>query len=354
MRVTAMEPMAVLDLLDESALATLATEISGRLSRLLDDGGRRLHGLTVTDDHRKAHGQRAEQTGQRACMDFAERLKVPLDHATTLAIVMEAITEVDLSVVTEMDFRADHDRALGHHIGAHTVIGTCVPEMAAAVLADDRASSILFPYNVTIAAIDDACTLVATAEPALIDPIFATDASRPLLASTGERYAALLAAVQRRVDERMAPAVHVATGTRAWPPKLQAIIDEFAEIDDPMERYELLFEYAEELDPLPQEQWTDDTRVQGCQSEAHIIVGEEDGALVIAGAADAQIVQGLIAITVQGLDGLSPEEVLQVPPAFVEATRLNQSLTPSRSNGFLNMYAKVQRAVQAIVDGRAA
>ena len=35
-----------------------------------------------------------------------------------------------------------------------------------------------------------------------------------------------------------------------WPEKLQEIIDDFIEALDQMERYELLFEYAEEIDEL--------------------------------------------------------------------------------------------------------
>jgi len=35
-----------------------------------------------------------------------------------------------------------------------------------------------------------------------------------------------------------------------WPEKIQEIIDDFSEALDQMERYEMLFEYAEEIDEL--------------------------------------------------------------------------------------------------------
>ena len=57
-----------------------------------------------------------------------------------------------------------------------------------------------------------------------------------------------------------------------WPEKVQEIIDDFSEALDQMERYEMLFEYATEIDELDVSEWTNKTRVVGCQSEAHIIV----------------------------------------------------------------------------------
>ena len=53
-------------------------------------------------------------------------------------------------------------------------------------------------------------------------------------------------------------------------------------------------------------------------------------------------VQGLAAILVQGLGGCKPQQIVQVPPNFIEKLCPQQSLTPSRSNGFLNMFCTMQ------------
>ena len=56
-----------------------------------------------------------------------------------------------------------------------------------------------------------------------------------------------------------------------WPAPLTNIINEFKECFDRMERYELLFEYADKLPhELLTENWTEENRVKGCQSEAHV------------------------------------------------------------------------------------
>jgi len=111
-----------------------------------------------------------------------------------------------------------------------------------------------------------------------------------------------------------------------------------------MERYELLFEYAKRMPhPLPNEEWTDENRVKGCQSEAHVeCIIDADAGFHIRGGADAQLVQGLMAVLAIGVDGLSPSEVSQLTPKFVDEMDVKASLTPSRANGFLNLFEMIR------------
>lgn len=135
-----------------------------------------------------------------------------------------------------------------------------------------------------------------------------------------------------------------------WSTGLQEIIDEFCEVFDDMERYELLFEWAEKIDELPVEEWSKHTRVVGCQSEAHIRSELRDSGFHLQGASDSQIVQGLMAITSVALEGLTPTDVTCVSPSYVEEMGLMQALSPSRANGFLNMFMKVQDEARAMME----
>ena len=51
---------------------------------------------------------------------------------------------------------------------------------------------------------------------------------------------------------------------------------------------------------------------------------------------------------IQGLDGLTPAQVQAVDPAFIAATGLQTSLTPSRANGFLNILLAMQEQARQL------
>jgi cysteine desulfuration protein SufE len=131
-----------------------------------------------------------------------------------------------------------------------------------------------------------------------------------------------------------------------YPQALQELIDEFKEVVDKRERLEMLFELADEVVELPQGDWTETTRVRGCQSEAHVRVDMADGLIQFLGAADAKMVQGLMGILTIALDGLTPAQAVLIPPHFAEEMGLLNTLTPSRSNGFRNMYDKVMNEIR--------
>ena len=57
-----------------------------------------------------------------------------------------------------------------------------------------------------------------------------------------------------------------------YPEALIELIDDFQSIDDKMERLEYVFDLASEVNELPVAQWSEETRIHGCQSEAHVPV----------------------------------------------------------------------------------
>ena len=126
-----------------------------------------------------------------------------------------------------------------------------------------------------------------------------------------------------------------------YPEALQELIEEFQSVEDKRERLEMLFELADEAVELPQDQWSEETRVKGCQSEAHVRISINEGRIQFLSSADARMVQGLMGILTIALDGLTPAQAVLIPPSFAEEMGLLNTLTPSRSNGFRNMYDKV-------------
>ena len=139
--------------------------------------------------------------------------------------------------------------------------------------------------------------------------------------------------------------------TDQWSEEVASIIDRFKSCFDTMERYELLFEYANKHpSALAIEEWDDENMVHGCQSRAHVeCTLDPQGGFIARGGADAQIVQGLMAITAIAVNGLSPSEVANHDPSYVEEMGLSQILTPSRANGFMNMVKKVKEEASSLM-----
>ena len=128
--------------------------------------------------------------------------------------------------------------------------------------------------------------------------------------------------------------------------ELVELIEEFKEIDDKMERLEMVFDLADEVNLLPVEQWTDSTRVHGCQSEAHVKVEIIDSSVHFYSGADSKLVQGLMGILTMAIHGIEVESALTLSPEFAAEMGILNSLSPSRSNGFRNMFDKVMNEIR--------
>ena len=128
--------------------------------------------------------------------------------------------------------------------------------------------------------------------------------------------------------------------------ELSELIEEFQAIDDKMERLEMVFDLADEVNLLPFEDWNDATRVHGCQSEAHVKVGLVDSNVNFQAGADSKLVQGLMGILTMAINGINADEVLTLTPDFATEMGILNSLSPSRSNGFRNMFDKVMSEIK--------
>ena len=129
---------------------------------------------------------------------------------------------------------------------------------------------------------------------------------------------------------------------------LDSIVTKLKGSNDPKRRYEYVLWLAKKLPAAPADLNCDANRVRGCVSQVFVAPTLEDGQLHWQGDSDAQITKGLLALLIQGLDGLSPEQVVAVDPSFIAETGLQASLTPSRANGFLNILRHMQAQASAL------
>jgi len=129
------------------------------------------------------------------------------------------------------------------------------------------------------------------------------------------------------------------TGSEA----LDRMVEKLGSTADPKRRYEYVLWLAKKLEPMPAEQQTEAIKVKGCVSQVFVQGRLEQGLMRWQGDSDALITKGLLALLIHGLDGLTPEQVQSMDPAFIAATGLQASLTPSRANGFLNILRSMQQ-----------
>ena len=135
------------------------------------------------------------------------------------------------------------------------------------------------------------------------------------------------------------------------PDSLAEIRDDFLGLEV-KERLQLLLEFSNELPELP-ERYRDHPdlfeRVEECQSPIFIVVevDAEDAVHLFATApAEAPTTRGFASILVQGIEGLSASQVLELADDYPSMLGLTAAVSPLRIRGMTAMLARIKRQVR--------
>ncbi len=120
------------------------------------------------------------------------------------------------------------------------------------------------------------------------------------------------------------------------------IIDEFAGLDDWMDKYQLLIDLGSEQEPLDEQYKTEQNLIDGCQSRVWLQADYADGIITFTAESDALIVKGIVALLIRVLSGHTPQEILEADLYFIEEIGLKEHLSPTRSNGLLAMVKQMR------------
>lgn len=120
------------------------------------------------------------------------------------------------------------------------------------------------------------------------------------------------------------------------------IIQEFADFDDWMDRYQLLIDLGSSQPKLDDKYKTEQNLIDGCQSRVWLQADMKDGLLHFQAESDALIVKGIVALLVRVLSDHTPEEILGADLYFIESIGLREHLSPTRSNGLLAMLRQMK------------
>ena len=120
------------------------------------------------------------------------------------------------------------------------------------------------------------------------------------------------------------------------------VIEEFSEMSDWMDRYQLLIDLGEEQENLPAADKTEQNLIDGCQSRVWLVCDEHDGILTFRAESDALIVKGIVTLLIRVLSGHTPDEILNAELYFIEKIGLTEHLSPTCSNGLLAMVKQMR------------
>lgn len=122
----------------------------------------------------------------------------------------------------------------------------------------------------------------------------------------------------------------------------QEIIDEFSLYDDWMDKYAVIIEQGNLLQPLDDIYKTPQNIIEGCQSRVWLQTDYREGRLYFQAESDAIIVKGLLALVLRVFNDRTPDEIINTDLRFMKEIGLTDHLSPTRSNGLLSVIKQIR------------
>lgn len=123
----------------------------------------------------------------------------------------------------------------------------------------------------------------------------------------------------------------------------QEVIEEFEEVDDWMDKYQMLIDKGCEQEALPEQYKVESNLIDGCQSRVWLQADlTPEGKVHFQAESEALIVKGIVALLIHVLNDHTPDEILSADLHFIEDIGLKEHLSPTRSNGLLAMLKQMK------------
>jgi len=128
------------------------------------------------------------------------------------------------------------------------------------------------------------------------------------------------------------------------------IIEEFALLDDWLDRYQLIIDYGRSLPPFPEASRIPQNLIDGCQSQVWFVASMQDGRVVFLADSDAILVKGIAALLLRVLNHQTPQDIAQADLYFIKQIGLQEHLSPTRSNGLAAMLRQMKLYALALLN----
>ena len=124
--------------------------------------------------------------------------------------------------------------------------------------------------------------------------------------------------------------------------KQDEVIEEFEGFTDWMDKYQMLIDLGNDLEPLDAKYKTEQNLIDGCQSRVWLQADYKDGLLYFTADSDALITKGIIALLIEVLSAQTPKDIADADLYFIDRVGLRDHLSPKRSNGLLAMVKQIK------------
>ena len=124
--------------------------------------------------------------------------------------------------------------------------------------------------------------------------------------------------------------------------KQDEVIEEFEGFTDWMDKYQMLIDLGNDLEPLDAKYKTEQYLIDGCQSRVWLQADYKDGLLYFTADSDALITKGIIALLIEVLSAQTPKDIADADLYFIDRIGLRDHLSPTRSNGLLAMVKQIK------------
>ncbi|MFK7970674.1 MAG: SufE family protein [Bacteroidia bacterium] len=111
------------------------------------------------------------------------------------------------------------------------------------------------------------------------------------------------------------------------------LVSDFSMFDDWMDKYQLIIDMGNSLDPIGEADKTDENIVRGCQSRVWLVADLEGDKVQYRADSDAIITKGLVSLLTGVLSDHTPDEILGADLSFIDKIGIRDHLSPTRSNG---------------------
>ena len=118
-------------------------------------------------------------------------------------------------------------------------------------------------------------------------------------------------------------------------------------LDDTLLQFEYILSFIEDLNAIPEEDRTDDCKVEGCASNAWLILEARNGRLKLRLGSDSLIIEGLLGALTWILDTQPLKNVAAWQPRLLNHPQMKPHLNSDRRHGIASIVKEIQAFCEA-------